>query len=315
MKLTKIRPGTGDIRLRIKARSDQKLNLFYKIMTKGGGYVTVDWGDGIVETFGDSTVYSPSHVYDEAGEYIVKLTGSKFEVVEGDDLTLGRTYFQSAVQEILSLKMPTDSTNVSLHAAFRGCTHLTGRVPEWDDCIVDASSTYHGCAGLTGRIPEWGPNIVDANDTYHGCVGLTGNIPEWGAKINSARFTYSRCRGLTGNIPEWGPKIKDATFTYSDCTGLTGEIPEWGMNITKADDTYLFCTGLTGCSKELLQDPMPSRIKEYDNCVAGCAVAIRQHFTEEWGGTKTKLTESRKKFRDVYRDVYKQILEQKRSSY
>ena len=280
-------PGTGDIRLRIKTTTaNQSFPLFHQITTEEGGFVTVDWGDGNKETFTGKTTYTPKHVYAKAGEYIVKLTGSKFTKIEGLNNS-GYNDFQNAVKEILSLKMPTDSTSVSLRRAFFGCTGLTGNIPGWDDCITNAEYTFGSCTGLTGNIPEWGVNILDAGQTYYNCIGLTGNIPEWGTKIKDSIGTYYGCSGLTGSIPKWGANIWSAMLTYMDCTGLTGNIPEWGANITDASYTYFGCTGLTDCSKELLQDPMPSRITSHGNCVFGCANAVRQHFAPDWGGTKT----------------------------
>ena len=282
-------PGTGDIRLRIKTTTaNQSFPLFHQITTEEGGFVTVDWGDGNTETLTDMTTYSPKHTYAKAGEYIVKLTGSKFTKIEGLNNS-GYNDFQNAVKEILSLKMPTDSTSVSLRRAFFGCTGLTGNIPGWDDCITNAEYTFGSCTGLTGNIPEWGVNILDAGHTYYNCIGLTGNIPEWGTKIKDSIGTYYGCTHLTGNIPKWGANIWSAMFTYQGCTGLTGNIPEWGANITDASYTYYGCIGLTGCSKELLQDPMPSRITSHGNCVFGCANAVRQHFTPDWGGTKEEL--------------------------
>ena len=254
-------PASGDIRLRIETtEANQSFPLFYQITTEEGGYVSVDWGDGNTETLTGKTTHQPEHTYATAGEYTVKLTGSKFTGVFGWESTTPNT-FRVVVREILSLKMPTDSREVSLRNAFCGCSNLTGSIPAWDDCITDASCAYEGCSGLTGSIPAWGANITYVGYTYQGCTSLTGSIPEWGEKI-----TY-------------------AGYTYRGCSGLTGSIPAWGANITNASYTYMACTGLTDCSEELLQDPMPSRVTDYFFCVYGCADAIRQHFTEGWGGT------------------------------
>ena len=310
------RPGTGDIRLRINVPAKQPFLPFNRIVTKGGGFVSVDWGDGNTETFTGETTYSPEHTYAKAGEYIVKLTGSKFTEVGG---STGGISFRTAVREILSLKMPTDSTNVSLRCAFKDCTRLMGNIPEWDDSITDAEYTYYNCVSLTGGIPEWGTNITDAYATYKNCPGLTGRIPEWGAKITNASSTYWGCSRLTGGIPEWGTNIILAGYTYNNCAGLTGNIPEWGTNITNvagtykgcahltgnipewgakieyAYYTYLNCKGLTGCSEELLQDPMPSTIAQYADCVYGCVDEIRQHFTKDWGGNKRSRSTRKEK--------------------
>ena len=255
---------SGDIRLRIETtRANQTFQLFYQITTEEGGFVSIDWGDGNKETLTSKTTYQPTHTYAVVGEYTVKLTGSKFTGVEG---VYGSDYdaFRAAVREILSLKMPADSTSVSLYCAFYECTRLTGSIPAWE------------------------ANITDASGTYYRCSGLSGNIPAWGAKITDAEYTYAGCYGLTGFIPTWGANITDASFTYRGCAGLTGSIPEWGANITVANSTYRDCSGLAGCSEELLRDPTPSRITSHADCVSGCAEAIRQHFKADWGGTKIR---------------------------
>ena len=364
--LSKNYPGTGDIRLRIEMTNANRVSgkypfqLFHQILTEEGGSVSIDWGDGSVETLTGKTAYSPEHTYAKTGEYTVKLTGSKFIGVNGFP-TFDST-FQCTVREILSLKMPTDSKSVSLRYTFNGCIRLTGNIPEWDDCIVntygtyracasltgnipawganivDATYTYFNCARLTGNVPEWGPNIINATGTYWGCTSLTGNIPAWGTNITSAETTYEGCSGLTGSIPLWGINIKSAYGTYKGCTGLTGKIPKWGTNITSATSTYWGCIGLTGnipkwgpkivyagftysrctgltgkipkwgtnildvgytyhncsgldcCSEKLLQDLMPSRIRFHENCVYGCARAVRQCFAEDWGGSQVSCS-------------------------
>ena len=181
-------PGTGDIRLRIETTSaNQGFLLFRQIKTDEGGYVSVDWGDGNKETLTGKTTYSPEHTYATAGEYVVKLTGSKFTELDGAGAGNG---FQNAVREILSLKMPTDSTSVSLNSTFYGCVNLTGSIPAWDDCITSAYQTYVSCTGLTGSIPEWGANITDAGYTYNGCAGLTGCSEELLQDPMPSRITY-----------------------------------------------------------------------------------------------------------------------------
>ena len=185
----KYSPGTGDIRLRIKATAKRPFPLFYHIMVEDG-FISIDWGDGNKETRADWNVYSPTHTYAKSGEYIVKLTGSRFKEVIGFPVGDNKSLFQTGVREVLSLKMPTDSTSVSLRKVFYGCANLVGHIPEWDDCVVDVAYAYYGCKGLTGNIPEWGANIVDAESTYENCVRLSGNSPEWGTKVVNAAYTY-----------------------------------------------------------------------------------------------------------------------------
>lgn len=302
--------GTGDISLRIQTPDDATsltFAFFNSVDVESDGYVSVDWGDGKRNTYKASTSVSPTHTYAEAGEYVVKMTGSKFTEIHGAGAGLTYTDW---VRKILSLKMPEDSTGVSLNHAFAYCTELTGNIPAWDEKITIAYATYCDCTGLTGSIPAWGENITRANHTYRGCTGLTGSIPEWGANITEAGYTYRDCTGLTGSVPawgenieaidcayrgctgltgsvpEWGAKVASAYGTYFRCTGLTGSIPAWGAKILSADSTYYYCTGLESCSDALLENPMPFLIMSHSDCVTGCVDAIRQHFTEGWGGTK-----------------------------
>lgn len=202
-------PGTGDIRLRIETTSaNQGFLLFRRITTEEGGFVSVDWGDGNAETLKGATEYEPWHTYATAGEYVVKLTGSKFVEVDGG---LAGSYFGDAVREILSLKMPTDSTGVSLRDAFMECYYLTGNIPAWDDCITDADNTYAFCIRLTGNIPAWGANITSAASTYYNCTGLTGCSEEllqdpMPSRITSHADCVSDCADEIRKhfTPDWG---------------------------------------------------------------------------------------------------------------
>lgn len=209
--------GTGDVRVRVQTpddATDLTLTFFRFVSTESDGFVVVDWGDGKRDRYTGAAEIKLTHTYTNAGEYIVKMTGSKFTEIRG--VYYGGSYnVQPWLREILSLKMPEDSSGVNLNFSFCDCYNLTGSIPEWDEKITGAMGTYGWCSGLTGSIPAWGANITDAEGTY------------------------------------------------------------WN------------CTGLESCSDALLENPMPSTIKHYTNCVTGCVDAIRQHFTEDWGGTKT----------------------------
>ena len=277
--------GTGDIRLRIATtESNQQFDFFSAVETNEGGYVYVDWGDGKKELLKGSTIYKPTHTYATAGEYTVKMTGSKFVRI-GD--WSQSSYFKTSLRGIVSQIMPKDCVSVAMRRTYQHCTGLTGSIPEWDEKIKIAEETYYNCTGLTGSIPPWNEKITYAAYAYYKCTGLTGSVPAWNEKITDADCTYSYCKGLTGSVPAWNAVTTTAHATFLHCSGLTGIIPAWGKSLkSDVNSVYGNCTGLAGCSSELIEDPMPTRITFHGSAVSGCVDNIRKYFYKSWGGNR-----------------------------
>jgi hypothetical protein len=242
---------------------------------------TVDWDDGAPVSVTAWDDVNATHVYATPGTYTVEITGqadawsvnnthsSKLQWTDiiywGDAVDFdGFAYLYAGFfgcSNIISLGTSKIISNglTSLKYCFRGCSGLTGSIPDGllDNCVLltDLSFCWGFCNGLTGSIPDGlldnCPLITTMLGCWFGCSGLTA-IPD----------------GLLDNCP----LITTMDRCWYECSGLTGSIPDGLLDncplITTMDRCWYECSGLTAIPDGLL-DNCPSIISIW-RCWYGC---------------------------------------------
>ena len=225
--------------------------------------VYIDFGDGTRKNVKTSQL--PSHVYEKAGTYIIKISGKCGEFYTKNNVSSKEYYlnyltgikkwgclenssykFQSSniKGSIPEPREKSFSKITSFYLMFSGCNKLEGNIPDklFANCMyaTDFNYTFSGCSSLTGEIPE----ILFAN-----C-----------SKVTSFRSTFNGCRGLKGTIEENlfanCPEATNFVCTFDSCSNLTGSIPENLFancpDVTTFSSTFYYCSGLTGSIPENL---------------------------------------------------------------
>lgn len=165
----------------------------YKIMTNGiyslplvsvGNTITVDWGDGVVETI-SMVEENPAHQYSTSGTYTVKITGDLGTISSG---TL-ETWSMQSMRSINSFG--NEGLRIlSMYEAFYKNTNLSN-VPNdiglaFKNCN-DFTKMFYGCDGLKGSSPTYNGkklwqvfNNKPHDLCFYGCRQLTdyGQIPD-----------------------------------------------------------------------------------------------------------------------------------------
>ena len=193
---------------------------------------TIDWGDGTRERYEQTYTYDNPlhHVYAEAGEYRVTISGH--------------------VKAINSFRMPTGATTNCLLA-----------VEKWGNLGAEEIS-LQGVTSLQRIAPDTDgafANITVFDRTFALCTGLT-ELPDGlfsqATSANTFELTFYECTGLKslpdGLFEEANPTTFDMTF--ANCTGLT-ELPD-GLfrgcsNADLFNRTFEKCTGLTSLPADL----------------------------------------------------------------
>jgi len=164
------------------------------IVTGTNPNITVDWGDGTVETF--TTTGVKTRTYASAGSYTVKISGS---FASNGNITLGSTNFERARVQSTSV-IPTISGLTGFNATFNGCTSLTS-IPSGlfdnNTAVTSFGSTFFGCTSLTS-IPS---GLFDNNtavtgfgSTFFGVTLTTASYSN--LLINMASNAASRLNGV-----------------------------------------------------------------------------------------------------------------------
>ena len=145
---------------------------------------TIDWGDGVVETFSTASTTVNTHTYTDGIEYHL-ISLSNYTVVDS--------------------------------AAFMICSSLTS-IAIGNSVTSIGSEAFSFCSGLTSVTIGNGVTSIGSSAFSH-CSGLTSvTIPNSVTSIGAGAFSY--CSGLTSiTIPDSVTSIGDSTF--SSCSGLT----------------------------------------------------------------------------------------------
>ena len=210
------------------------------INTGSNPNITVDWADGVTETF--TTTGLKTHTYSTAGRYVVRLSGS---FTSGGNIRLG-----------------SDATNK--HSLTK-----TSIIP-FIKGLVSFQSTFYGCSGLTGPIPvdlfRYNTQVSGHGfyQTFNGCSELTGPIPadlfRYNTQVSSNGFyqTFYGCTNLTESIPadlfRYNTQVSVAGFqsTFSGCTNLSlssnifGPPEEYGTRFLNKVSDFKYCFYNTG---------------------------------------------------------------------
>jgi hypothetical protein len=195
--------------------------------------ITVDWGDGTIETF--TTTGVKTRTYASAGNYTVKIRGS---FASNGNIRLGNT------------------------SAERARVRSTSAIPLIPG-LSNFVSTFIGCNSLSS-IPSdlfaYNPNVTSFLQTFLNCFSLA-SIPESlfanNINVNSFTSTFNTCTSLTFIPPDlFANNINTTTFnqTFFDCISLSS-IPSGlfrnNILVTQFTNTFDGCALLTSVPESL----------------------------------------------------------------
>jgi urea transporter len=216
--------------------------------------ITVDWGDGTVETF--TTTGVKTRTYASAGSYTVKISGS---FASGGNIRLGDTTAERARVQSTSV-IPMIPGLTSFTQTFRDCTSLTS-IPAGlfanNTAVTNFGDTFRNCTSLTS-IPaglfDNNTAVTSFTGTFIDCSSLT-SIPAGLFASNTAVIsftsTFINCSSLT-SIPAGlfasNTAVISFAGTFDSCSSLTS-IPSglFDNNTAVANFAFTFfnCTSLT----------------------------------------------------------------------
>ncbi|MFQ6704210.1 MAG: hypothetical protein ACLRFP_03995 [Alphaproteobacteria bacterium] len=231
----------------------------FEINIAAKGTFTIDWGDGTVETYNQTSSYTKpySHKYADSGPQTIRFAGQATEYYSSYNPATISFSSKGIISEIigsLGKIFPTlaDGSQPSFYQTFSYASNVT-RLPK------------KLFSGITGK-----PISSMFYQTFYNMYNLT-EIPENlfggldGAPGSSMFYqTFYNCSSvkslpnkLFGNL--YGtPAMYMFYGTFYNCTGLTGEIPlgffgDFENNIKSYMFGYAFynCNGLTGPSARM----------------------------------------------------------------
>ena len=246
---------------------------------------TVDWGDGTVENYTNTS--APIHYYVTAGQYPIIITGTvpSFKVskltncntikILNADLESVTSYAASSISstfgkcsnatgEIPQKLSPNLKTATNM---FYGCSGLYGDIPELPSTITAATYMFYNCSGLTGEIKSLPSGISNGSYMFYGCKNLTGSIPNLPSSLTNGSSMFAGSTKLTGfNFSAFPTSLANGTSMFANCTGLTGSIPELPNSLSNANSMFNGCTSLTGIGSSKFPISLTDGYMMFYNC-------------------------------------------------
>ena len=223
------------------------------------GTFTIDWGDGTVETFNQTSAYTKpyQHTYVDGGPQTIRLAGQATEYYSSYEPATISFSSKGIISEIigsLGKIFPTlaDGSQPSFYQTFSYASNVT-RLPKKLFSGITGKpissmfyQTFYNMSSLT-EIPE---------NLFGGLDGAPGSSMFYQTFYNCSSVK-SLPNKLFGNL--YGtPAMYMFYGTFYNCTGLTGEIPlgffgDFENNIKSYMFGYAFynCNGLTGPSARM----------------------------------------------------------------
>lgn len=255
---------TGETRIYIHIDDNtpqNRLTFYVRFTSSVADNVDIDWGDGTVETKGDTTATNYPHEYATGGDYVIKLkvnTGTISFVGEGSSSTSGKSIYGDraaiysynrgrithveignsvenigdsaffACYSLASITIPDSVTSIGTYA-FDGCYSLTSiAIP--DNVTSIEMYAFSGCYSLTSIAISDSVTNIGGSAFNNGCYSLTSiTIPDSVTTIGGNVF--NSCYSLASIIiPDSATSIGVSVF--SGCRSLASiTIPDGVTNI------------------------------------------------------------------------------------
>ena len=290
--------------LKLVIPDDSLLMLFLSLGVWSGYDVSIDWGDGTIDTYtgpGGSGSQSYSHQYPSTGTYYLKLYSTSnvippiFKGIEYNDNNYNwYTMIRRCVTEIYNATIPFESARWN----FKYCTNLTKI--DWGlfnyNTTLEDREYFIQCP-LTGNVPKFVLQRVKGNtgQLFKMQNNLTGKAPltPGDSNLNSLFYASKFYFGNdTGQGSGYNYSIASGITSMSDTFSFTGLVytPQIPNTVTSISSCFWGCSSLTTvrtipdsvtsmvytfyqCRSLQSLPALPSRVANISYCFQGCSSA------------------------------------------
>ncbi len=215
-----------------------------------GGTVTIDWGDGNIETgldcsTNDSSIYKEyQHTYSTSGTYVVRISterNASFSLYCSNN-----THFDTRT---LSITGSTKQRGRNWARAFYDMTETTtdGMPDVNTEHVTDMMYAFYDVDNIT-TFPAYDTrNVTEFFYVFRDCSALT-QFPD--IKLDSAENTtymFYRCSSITStNLPTYNcPNLVNASYMFRNCSNITTAPTLTNFAPTGITGLFMYCTSLT----------------------------------------------------------------------
>lgn len=239
--------------------------------------VTIDWGDGTVNTG------VTSHTYATAGTYQVKLIGDittynntggnkpnkdNLKVVERfGGIEIGSFFmWKNTNMDITATDSPTIT---SLSSAFRECTNLVGNssINDWDvSNVLIFANAFFSSPLFNAPLGNW--DTSSATNMYRmfdGATNFNQDLTYWDlSNVTTTQEMFESATNFNGDISEWKLGSLDTTFLMFRLSSFNGDVSTKTVTNYKGTYTAWDMSTVTSLSNIFRQCPFNQPLNSWD---------------------------------------------------
>jgi surface protein len=220
--------------------------------------VTVNWGDGQIESF--STAGDKPHTYTIAGSFTVSISGRLTAYggyINNRNLTkvksfgnLGLTSLSYAFYNAINLvEAPTilPSTVTDLSYMFSNCKKFNFDISSWNtQNVTDISGMFSGASLFNQPIGSWNTqNVTDMSNMFEYASSFNQIIGAWNTQnITNMSSMFSRATSFNQPIGSWNTqKITKMSGMFYYASSFNQPIGSWNtQNVTNMSGMFFFAS-------------------------------------------------------------------------
>ena len=226
----------------------------------GAGGVTVDWGDGTIQTYNSTPI---EYTYAVANSYIIRINGSATSFGNTGGYTgadriirvtqwgaLGLTSLNGAffgASKLISVPstIPISVTDISI--MFYYAQLFNQNISTWNvSKITNMSYMFSGASAFNQDISGWNVSEVqDMSGMFQDTAVFNQNISGWNvSKVTNMSNMFNLAIAFNQNISSWNvSEVTDMNSMFSGATAFNQDISAW--NVSEVQDmSYMFNSAL-----------------------------------------------------------------------
>ena len=221
--------------------------------------VTVDWGDGNLETITDNQ-NSFVHTYASAGTYDVSMSGQCAAPYFGGNTEIvnikqwgyldGATDWKGSFDGCVNLECSAiDSFGLNVTDTsfmFFDCRKFNGNLSNWDvSKVVDFSYMFYECQVFNSNLDSWNvSNATDMSWMFWNCSAFNSPLNNWNvSKVTTFNATFYACVSFNQPLDKWNiAQATDLRGMFSACSTFNQNINSWNTgNVTTMEGMFADC--------------------------------------------------------------------------
>ena len=232
-------------------------DLSIRIPMVGNGYdFTVDWGDGMEDTYvanpGEGETHFLQHSYATEGIYEVKITGSfpRIYFNNGGSLFVPNTLGDH--QKIVSIEQWGDIQWSSMEEAFEGASNLTYNATDTPDLsnVTSLERMFQGAKSFNGDIGAWDvSNITSMRTMFLGADSFNQDLSLWDmSSVTDISLMFDNAASFNQDISPWDvSNVTQMSATFYKATSFNQDLGDWDIsNVVDMEEMF----DLAGLSTE-----------------------------------------------------------------